>query len=412
MNRFPLLAPALPALLAAAVVLPAISQTISTGPSVLFVRGADRSGGFLEANNDAERTEQLADINNFSTSGGNHGWGELATLLRDNGFDVSQITETLEPGNTSGQSAGVAVPFDTLDLSVYDSIVLGSNNAAYSPAQVDAIETYVRGGGGVLFISDANFGSDWADASNSDQPFLDRFGLIAHQDRGTYNISRADGEFVVPDHPLFDGINQIDGEGVTPIRLADTAAAGVNDHPAGKRRRPDPAQRSALRRPQPGAQPRRGPRRRRYPRRRSRRGPHRRPLRPQHLLQPQRRRYQHQPLRQRRLRRQRLRVPHRPRARHPPAAHRRPPPARLPSPRVKSIAENPRPLNRQDAKDAKIGPGGKTRRSRHQIASLAKGPKATFDKLQRIRKTNRSARLPSAFLGDLGVLAVQIALIT
>jgi hypothetical protein len=65
---------------------------------VLFIRGADRSGGFLEATRDSQRTEQLADINNTSTSAGNHGWAQLATTLRGIGFSVEQITETVEVG--------------------------------------------------------------------------------------------------------------------------------------------------------------------------------------------------------------------------------------------------------------------------------------------------------------------------
>ena len=50
----------------------AVTET-SVAQTVLFIRGADRSGGFLEADDDAERTEQLADINNASTANGNHG---------------------------------------------------------------------------------------------------------------------------------------------------------------------------------------------------------------------------------------------------------------------------------------------------------------------------------------------------
>lgn len=49
-------------------------QTAALAQSnVLFVRGADRSGGFLEADNDTGRTEHLADINNHRTFGGKHG---------------------------------------------------------------------------------------------------------------------------------------------------------------------------------------------------------------------------------------------------------------------------------------------------------------------------------------------------
>ncbi|MEN1679042.1 MAG: malectin domain-containing carbohydrate-binding protein [Planctomycetota bacterium] len=188
-----------------------------TGPRVLFVRGADRSGGFLEAGNDAARTEQLADIFNPSTSGGNHGWNELRLALEAANFQVEQITETAE--TASGPTDGIHIDFEQIDLSAYSAIVFGSNNAVYDTAAVDAIESYVRGGGSTLFISDANFGGDWADASDSDQQFLDRFGLIAHQDQGTYSLTRGGGDFAVPDHPIFTGVNQFDGEGVTPIRL-------------------------------------------------------------------------------------------------------------------------------------------------------------------------------------------------
>ena len=55
--------------LAVALAAPALFAGAAAGqdgdsPRLLFVRGADRSGGFLEANNDVGRTEQLADINN------------------------------------------------------------------------------------------------------------------------------------------------------------------------------------------------------------------------------------------------------------------------------------------------------------------------------------------------------------
>ncbi|MEM7681798.1 MAG: DUF4350 domain-containing protein [Planctomycetota bacterium] len=205
------------------------TQVSAQAPSVLFVRGADRSGGFLEANNDFERTEQLADITNASTAGGNHGWKTLADTLTAAGFAVTQTTESVEPGSTAGQSQGVALDFGgTFDLSPYDVVVMGSNNAAYSPAQADALEAYLRQGGAVLFISDANFGSSWADASDSDQPFLDRLGLTMNQDQGTYSITRSDGEFLVPDHPILDGVDQFDGEGVTPVTVNPTLPTGVS----------------------------------------------------------------------------------------------------------------------------------------------------------------------------------------
>ena len=79
-----------------------VAAETAVSQSVLFIRGADRSGGFLEADNNTERTEQLAGIFNNSTSNGNHGWGELRRLLQDNGFDVDQIEEPLESNAPSG----------------------------------------------------------------------------------------------------------------------------------------------------------------------------------------------------------------------------------------------------------------------------------------------------------------------
>lgn len=201
---------------AAALALP----PLASAQNVLFVRGAERSGGFLEAVDDAGRTEQLADIGNASTADGNHGWASLAASLRGAGFTVVQMVEPLEDNApATGQTTGAPLPFESIDLAIYDAVVFGSNNAVYEPAQVDAVEGYVRGGGAAVFISDANFGSNWADASDSDQQFLDRFGLVAHQDQGTYALTRDDGDFLVPDHPIFEGVDAFDGEGVTPVEV-------------------------------------------------------------------------------------------------------------------------------------------------------------------------------------------------
>jgi len=186
-------------------------------PHVLFVRGAERSGGFLEAANDAQRTEHLADIENTSTAPGNHGWSELAETLRSAGFVVTQIVEPLEgQAPNAGPTQGAPLTFESLALAGYDLIVMGSNNAVYSTPSIDAFEQYIRNGGGALFISDASFGSNWADASNSDQQFLDRFGWVIQQDADSYLLSRSEGDFLAPEHPILQGIDAIGGEGVSP----------------------------------------------------------------------------------------------------------------------------------------------------------------------------------------------------
>jgi len=181
---------------------------VENTPRILFVRGGPGTGGFLEGGSD----EQLSSISNSSTSSGNHGWATLASELRDLGFELDEQRE--EPV-TNG--VPTPLPFDEMDLSVYTVIVMGSNNAAYTSAQVDALEGFLRDGGGVLFISDANFGQDWPDAPTSDQSFLDRLGLVMNQDRGTYSISES--EYRVNGHPILDGVSEFDGEGVSPVTI-------------------------------------------------------------------------------------------------------------------------------------------------------------------------------------------------
>ena len=145
-----------------------IEPVRNPGSTILFVRGGPGTGGFLEGGSD----DQLSSMFDESTASGNHGW---------------------------------------------TTIVLASNNAEYTVAQVDAIEDYIRSGGSVLFISDANFGQDWPDAPSSDQAFLDRFGLIMNQDQGTYAIT--DDEYQNTSHPILDGVSAFDGEGVSPVTV-------------------------------------------------------------------------------------------------------------------------------------------------------------------------------------------------
>lgn len=198
----------------------------SDAPRVLFVRGADRSGGFLMANNDAERTEHLGDVDNHSVATSNFGWGQLRALLESEGFVVEQVIEPLAVADPpTGATTGAPVPLDPATLSQYAVVVMGSNNATYGPAAVDALEAYIRARGGVLFVADTNFGSTWSDAANSDNAFLTRFGVSMNQEFGAYELTRTP-DYVTPAHPIWLGVDAIDGSGVAPARLG-TVPVGV-----------------------------------------------------------------------------------------------------------------------------------------------------------------------------------------
>src|SRR6185437_4021590 len=201
----------------------------SAAPEVLFIRGAVRSGGFLEGTDAATRTAQLADINDTSTAADNSGWGTFAQTLRDDGYEVSEMVEAKGAGGTQTFVNGKPVPFAQLDLSQYAAIVFGSNNARYDVPDRKAVQQYINAGGGALFITDANFGSNWRDADDSDQMFLASYGVIVNQDNAAAvaTQTRSSGAFVDPTHPLLNGVNSFTAEGVSSFTIPDAPPAGV-----------------------------------------------------------------------------------------------------------------------------------------------------------------------------------------
>jgi hypothetical protein len=206
-------------------------RRLMAGEDVVFIRGADRSGGGVEPGSDSERNGQLSDINNTSTAADNRGWGQLAQLLRDRGYNVTQVTEIVEAGAPStGVINGGQIDM-AATLAGKEIAVFGSNNAVYSRAQRSAVETWIRNGGSALFISDYKFGSNWGDAPNSDTGFTSRFGWTVGQDQASgqvITLSRANGDFLVPNHPIFTDVNVIQAEGVSGFNVGGPGADQTN----------------------------------------------------------------------------------------------------------------------------------------------------------------------------------------
>ena len=187
----------------------------TSNPIVLNIRGGENTGGLASGDNN-----ELSSFSDYSNADQNRGWGEFADLLEATGFDPQEIREgELEPGCEVHISIPCSDPIDFagMDLTKYSVIIMGSNNSRYDENAVDAVMQYIEQGGGILFISDGNFGRDYRAAPWSDQPFLDRFGLIMNQDNGHYSIQRSRGDFLIPDHPLLTGVDEFNGEGVNPI---------------------------------------------------------------------------------------------------------------------------------------------------------------------------------------------------
>jgi hypothetical protein len=207
--------------------LPCSAADDARKPVILFVVGGVGTAGGPECGGAPGRhieckSEHRASIHNTQTFQGNHGWAEKAMLLRADGFELREVEE-------GPWDQPAPVRFRDMDLSDVAVIVMGSNNVTEYPSEdIDALELFVRQGGGVLFLSDANFGPDWTAAMKSDQPFLDRFGLIMNQDHGTQTLKR-DADFTESGraHPVLRGVDRFDGEGVSPITIRETLPEGV-----------------------------------------------------------------------------------------------------------------------------------------------------------------------------------------
>ncbi len=116
-------------------------RRLFAGDPILFIRGGSGTGGFIDGGTLAQRDEELADINDFSTAAGNHGWGELANMLRADGFAPQEMIE--KPNKP--------IDLTGIDLTQYKTIIFGSNNADYTPfgdkSMVKALVNYVFAGG-------------------------------------------------------------------------------------------------------------------------------------------------------------------------------------------------------------------------------------------------------------------------
>lgn len=179
-------------------------------PVVLFVRGAPGSGGFLGEGLDAH----LSDIDDDEAP---QGFATLKAQLEAEGYSVRQVVEP------DGEQ-GIDLTGGALDG--VDIVVLGSNNAAYAPGDAEALADWVRAGGGLLAFSDANYGSSHGDAPGSDSALLAPFGLATTQDSGGDPTTTTSDRFLVPDHPVLEGVDGYRWQGPSAITLTGEPGVG------------------------------------------------------------------------------------------------------------------------------------------------------------------------------------------
>lgn len=200
-----------------------VPTSLSDDPArIVFVRG----GLFTTGHISGSGLDSLSSIFNVLTTQGNHGYSQLAAALAADGYAVDEIAE----GDLSTPG-----PADLLGaFGSADVLAFTSNNVVYGASDAEALRTWVCEGGGALFSSDGDWGLDWGEAPSSDQSLLAAFDLVMNQDKGTYVLSRAAGDFVVGGvdtggHPILagpdgivgtaDDVDAFDGEGVSPLTV-------------------------------------------------------------------------------------------------------------------------------------------------------------------------------------------------
>jgi hypothetical protein len=166
--------------------LTAASQiTFLPSKSILFIQGDFDPG--------VGPTCRLADTGPF-------GFSMLAGLLAAAGF--SATTEVVDS----------QVTVDAQLLGPHGVVVLGSNRRVFTTAEVNALESFVRNGGGLVSYADATFGpGDTA----SDNQVLSRFGVLLALD----NFGGAVFASPFNDHAISAGVASVGAEGVSLIEI-------------------------------------------------------------------------------------------------------------------------------------------------------------------------------------------------
>jgi hypothetical protein len=129
------------------------------------------------------------------------GFSTLASMLQLAGFGA--VTEVVD----------TAVTITPQLLSSHGIIVLGSNRRMFTTAEEDAIESFVRSGGGLVSYADATFGPG---NDVSDNQILSRFGLLVAWD----NLGGPVVAGSLSAHPISAGVGLgVGGEGVSIIEI-------------------------------------------------------------------------------------------------------------------------------------------------------------------------------------------------
>ncbi|HEY3342567.1 MAG TPA: hypothetical protein VGK81_11135 [Anaerolineae bacterium] len=106
---------------------------------------------------------------------------------------------------------------DKVQFEQYSLVVLGSNARPLTKNELAALTAYYSHGGSVLVYADAQYGPAAWDSDNS---FLSQFGILVLTDNSQPTVDITDVETA---HPIFAGVKDIRGEGISQFRVSASA---------------------------------------------------------------------------------------------------------------------------------------------------------------------------------------------
>ncbi len=186
--------------------------TTAEAPKVLYLFGDVAADGTVPSG-DQEPFHQMR-LNDT----GPRGMSGFAEAIREVGFQIEEAYD-----------ADVVLTPEFLDS--VDVLILGSNQRRFTAAEAEALDDWVRSGGGLLGWSDSAFGGHWQQVGVDNDPgrlsnndLMVQFGMYFMTDNGAGNYLIQDYE---RDHFLNDsnrdGGIRFRGEGVSPVRIAHPA---------------------------------------------------------------------------------------------------------------------------------------------------------------------------------------------
>jgi hypothetical protein len=103
---------------------------------------------------------------------------------------------------------------DQVHFAQYDLVVLGSNSRSLTKSEVAVLTAFYTQGGSVLVYADSQYGPAAWDSDNS---FLKQFGIQVLTDNFQPTVDITDVE---ASHPIFAGVQDIRGEGISQFRVS------------------------------------------------------------------------------------------------------------------------------------------------------------------------------------------------